>query len=112
MEKAMMVDMGMLLMTLRRSLTETAAGSPDGGRAVLSAFDDMEERFQASTPFGRSQKPAVIGMETQIASKLNAISAAAAAGNTTGDGAFYDSLVRQLMETKTMIIDREKFMFV
>ena len=111
MEKAMTLDINLLLQTLKRNLTGLTAGNTEDGNTVLAAYLEMEERLAASTPFGRSSKPAVINMETQIASKLNLISTQAAANNG-GDKAFYESLVSQLQEAKTMIMDREKLMFV
>ena len=109
-ERAMTHDVNMLLLALKRTLSEATGGSLEGSRAVMAAFGELEERLQASTPFGRSAKPAVIQMETQIVAKLNSIGTSAS--NAPADGALYESLASQLHEAKTMIMDRERLMFV
>ncbi len=107
-EKAMTLDISMLMLALKRSLAEMTAGSADGGKTVLAVFREMEERLSASTPFGRSSKPAVINMETQIAAKLNLIISKAAAEGDAGR----EAVIMLLKETKTMIMDREKLILV
>jgi hypothetical protein len=111
-EKSRSLDVAMLLQALGRDLAKTAAAAPDGGRAVMDSFKAMQERLGASTPFGRSDKPAVVSMENQIVTKLRAIGAQASSAGGAGDGAFFESLAAQLGEAKTMIMDREKLMFV
>ena len=109
-ERSMTRNVNMLLLALKRTLAEATAGNPEGRRAVMAAFGELEERLQASTPFGRSVKPAVTNMETQIVEKLNTIGTSAS--NTQADGALYELLTSQLQEAKTMIMDRERLMFV
>ena len=111
-EKAMTLDINTLMLTLKRNLVQLTASGHDDTKAVMTAFAELEERMGASTPFGRSPKPPVINMETQVFAKLNAINTQALSGNPAGDSAYYESIASQLREARTMIMDREQLMFV
>ncbi|MBC3805337.1 hypothetical protein GH808_13015 [Acetobacterium fimetarium] len=76
---------------------------------MVEAFDSMNERLNASTPFGRTNKTVILDYEDQIHAKLTSINEDILLLNASNDETG-KSITEALMDVKALIIYREKLM--
>jgi hypothetical protein len=111
-ERSKSLDITLQMMELERGLKGTSGLVEDTAhQAMLEAFSSLNERLKASTPFGRSAKPAVLNMEDQIKDKLSRISEDAGLLTEAEEREkTTKTIVNSLKETKDLIMQREKLM--
>lgn len=113
-ERAGVADItGRLLMIGENLRKSKGSVSPEEYTSMVRAFDAMDERIKSSTPFGRSEKPAVADAERHILQKLAMLNANVAQMSAAApEKEPCEKLAEDMGEIRNMVMNREKLMVV
>ena len=109
-EQAKVLDVTLQLMNINENLKSCSDFvEQESYIAMIEVFNDMNERFKASTPFGRITKPIVQNIENQIITTLFSLNDDVTLLNKTNENQkACESIIRVLTDIKALIKNREK----